>query len=184
MKKQSLVFVGGFLLAAMGYLSLASTVASSGAKIATVSFKTCVDESKLGKKEQSRFNEMKKGLEETLSVKEKELSELQAKFKDDVIDTLSPQAEQELKEKFKKLSQEYSMQQNQYMQMMNQTQYQLVQKFSKRIETAATAIAKSKGIDVVLNEEGCFYYSPSIDISKEVIQAMDAQPDTDEETKK
>ena len=87
---------------------------------------------------------MKKQMEETMSAKEKELTELQAKFKDDVIDTLSPQAEAELKEKYKKLSQEYSIQQNQYMQMLNQENFQIVQRFAKRIEKASETVAKAK----------------------------------------
>src|SRR5260221_295820 len=104
MNKKAVWFTGGFVLSLAASIFIASTPAKSDAKIAVVNFKACIEGSKFGKKEQSRFDEMRKEMEKSLETKEKELNELAPKFKDDYLDTLTPEAEAELKQKFKALS--------------------------------------------------------------------------------
>jgi outer membrane protein len=174
MKMKALWFGAGFTLAAAAYIFMASTPSQAlGLKIGTASFKVCLEGSKYGKKEQVRFEELKKQLEVSLEAKEKELNELAPKLKDEYIDTLSPEAEAELKGRFKALSQEYSMQQNQYMQMLNQTNYQIIQKFGEWIGVASTQVAKAKNLDLILNEEAIFHSNPTLDVSQDVIQELD-----------
>src|SRR5439155_15684406 len=116
--------------------------------------------------------EIKKQMETTIGTKEKELSELSGKFKDDYLDTLTPEAEAELKEKFQRLSHDLSQQQNQYYQLLNQANFQIVQKLSESISTAAAKVAKDKGLDFVLNEEVCFYLAPGYDVSTDVVKEL------------
>lgn len=143
-------------------------------EIRIVNFKTCVENSKIGKQEQASFEALKKQMEAVLEEKEKTINDMAAKFNDpDYRDSLSPEAETELTRKFRALSQEISQQQNQYMQTLNQTNFKVVQKLTEMVAKATNEIAMKHNYDIVLNEEGAFYYSPNLDLSLEVIALMD-----------
>lgn len=143
-------------------------------KIRVVNFKTCVEQSKLGKQEQSTFEALKKQMENVLAEKEKTLNEIATKFEDaDYLDSISPDAETELKRKFRGLNQEYTQLQSQYMQALQQTNYKVIQKLTDTVTAAAATVAKENGLDVVLNEEGAFFVNPALDISQQVITLMD-----------
>lgn len=143
-------------------------------RIALVSFKNVVEKSKLGQKEQANFDAMKKQMESILEEKEKALSDVAAKFNDiDYLDSLSPDAEAELKRQYRTLSQEFSQQQNQFYQALSQTNVAVIQKLNDVVTKISSEVAKKNNIDVVLNEESCFYFVPSIDISSMIVQAMD-----------
>ncbi|MDB6081569.1 MAG: hypothetical protein JWO53_841 [Chlamydiia bacterium] len=174
MKKNSMMFAGGFAACFAAYVLMGSAPATpTTAKIGVVNFKTCLEGSKFGKQEQGRFDEIKKQMESTIETKEKELNELSPKFKDEYMDQLTPEAEAELKNKFKNLSQDLSQAQNQYYQLLNQANYQIISKMSDWIGTASTKVAKAKGFDIVLNEEACFYRAQSYDMSASVIKELD-----------
>ena len=119
-------------------------------------------------------------MEQTIDEKEKVLNDMSPKFKDEYLDTLTPEAEAELKNKFKALSQELSQLQNQYYQLLNQAQFQIGQKLGDWIAHASSKVAKQKSLDLVLNEEACFYTTTSNDISKDVVQELDAMLARDE----
>jgi outer membrane protein len=187
MNKKAVWFIGGFALSLATYVFIASSPlaqsdANSGSqpKIAIVNFKHCLENSKLGRQEQSRFDEIKKQMETQLEDKEKQLNDLAPKFKDDYLDTLTPEAEAELKNKAKTINQEFYQLQNQYGQLMNQAQFQIVQKLTDWIAQASSKIAKQKSIDIILNEEACFSVSPNYDISKDVVKELDTMLSKDE----
>lgn len=142
--------------------------------IGIVNFKECIEKSKLGKQEQARFDDMKKQMEKTMEVKEKELNEMAPKLNDEYIDTLTPEAEKDLKEKFKNLSQELSQQQNQYYHLLNQANFQIVQKMNDLVANAASKVAAEKGFKLILNEEACFFRTAALDLSKDVVAELDA----------
>lgn len=143
-------------------------------KISIVNFKNCVEQSKLGKQEQANFEGLRKQMETVLEEKEKSLNEMATKFNDpDYLDSLSPEAETELKRKFRALNQELTQFQNQYYQSLNQTNFKVVQKLTEVVTKAAAQVAKDNKIDLILNEEGGFFYSPDLDISAQVISVMD-----------
>lgn len=150
-----------------------STEAATPIKIRIVNFKSCVEQSKLGKQEQSAFEALKKQMESVLEEKEKALNEIATKFNDpDYLDSLSPEAETELKRKFRALNQEINQQQSQYYQALTQTNAKVVQKLNEIVTKMATEYAKKNNIDLVLSEEN-FYYSPDLDISSKIIAMMD-----------
>jgi outer membrane protein len=143
-------------------------------KIRVVNFKTCVEKSKLGKQEQSTFDALKKQMESNLEEREKTLNDLAKKFEDpDYLDSLSAEAETEMKRNFRKLSQEYSTLQNQYLQALQQTNFKVVQKLTASVEKASAAVAKQNNYDLVLNQEGSFFVNPQLDASMQVVAAMD-----------
>lgn len=143
-------------------------------KVGIVNFKTCIEESKFGKQEQANFESMKKQMEDVLVEKEKALTEISNKFNDaDYLDSLSPEAEEELKHKFRTLNQELSQHQQQCYQMLNQANYKIVQAGTEAITKASKTVAQNKELDVVVNDEGTFYYNTALDISDDVVLVMD-----------
>lgn len=154
-------------------------------KIGVVSFKTCVEKSKVGKQEQANFESLKKQMESVLAEKEKTLNDMASKFNDaDYLDSLSPEAETDLKRKFRALNQEISQQQNQYMQTLQQTNFKVVQKLQEQVTKAAEIVAKNEKLDLILNDEGSFYNAPRLNISDKVIALMDTEFDKNPEPNK
>lgn len=178
---KTLKYIGSLAVCSLA-LVLATSAASSNnpPKIGVVNFKSCIEGSKVGKQEQARFDELKKKLESQIDTKEKEMQEMSPKFSDEYLDTLSPEAEADLKTKFKNLSQELQGMQSQYYNMLNQANYQIVERLNSSVAQAAKTVSASKGLDLAMNEEICFYHSGHLDISKEVISEMDKQFDKDQ----
>ena len=167
------------LLACMALVmvSCAGAEQNDPPKIGTVSFKTVLEKSKVGIKEQARFDSVRKQMEQTLEKKEKELNELAPKFTDEYLDSLTPEAETELKEKFKTLSQDLSQKQNEFYQTLQQEQMQVMQKILSMVSSASAALAKEKGYTLILNDEVCLYKTEQLDVSAEIIKKLDAMPD-------
>lgn len=143
-------------------------------KIAVVDFKECVEKSKLGKQEQGNFDALKKQMETILEEKEKALNDIASKFNDiDYLDSLSPEAEADLKRKFRALNQELTQQQSQYYQALNQANIKIIQRITDTISAASKEVAKKYKIDLVLNEDSAFFKTGSLDISPFVVVVMD-----------
>lgn len=149
-------------------------------KIVVVNFKDCVEKSKMGQKEQANFDSMKKQMETILLEKEKSLNDIASKFNDiDYLDSLSPEAETKLKDEFRRLNTEFNQQQNQFYQTLSQTNLKVVQKLTDAITKASGDYAKKNKIDIVLNEEGCFFIAPALNISDEIVKVLDATPEVE-----
>lgn len=150
-------------------------------KIGVVDFKASIEKSKLGKQEQQNFENLKKQMETVLEEKEKGLNDLATKLNDvDYLDSLTPEAETELKRKFRAINQELSQQQAQYYQALNQANVKIIQKIQETIEKASEKVAKDLGLDVVLNDEGTFYYSDALNVTDKVVAALDVMFDNDQ----
>ena len=148
-----------------------------------VNFPTCVTESKYGKQEQESFEKLREQMTTLMTDNEKQLNDIATKFNDpEFVDSLSPEAEQELKAKFQTLSEELNRYQQQYMQVMQQANMQLMQTMNGRVQTASKVIAKKRKLPMVVREEACFHYDPSFDITKSVIAEMDKSFDKENKT--
>lgn len=170
--KRSATLILGAATALM--LCGASPAFAEGLKIGLVNFKKCVEQSKLGKQEQANFENLKKQMEGVLEEKEKAITELSKKFNDpDYLDSLSPEAEAELKHKFRTLNQELSQHQQQFYQVLNQANYKIIQNISESIGEASKQVAKSKQLDLVINEEGTFFAQPTLDVSNDIVKVLD-----------
>lgn len=157
------------LSAATFFSSLAAEI-----HIGIADFRECVQESKIGQHEQKQFEEMRGKLEDMLEEKEKRLAEISDKFQDpDYVDSLTPSAEQEVKAEYGRLSQEMAQLQNQYMQVLNQANAKIVQKLAGIIANASEKVAENEGLDLVLNQDGTFYFKDSLNVTKLVIKEMD-----------
>ncbi len=143
-------------------------------KVGVVDFKACVEKSKFGKKEQANFDALKKQMEGVLEEKEKALTEVSKKMNDpDYLDSLSPEAEAELKHKYRSLTQELAQHQQQFYQMLNQANFKIIQKITEEIGKASKSIAQAKGLDLIVHEESTFYFDKALDISNDIIKVLD-----------
>ena len=157
-------------------LALSSASLCADQNFGVVNFGTCVSDSKLGQQEQASFENLKKQMTTLLEGTEKQLNDLSSKFNDpDYLDGLSPEAEEEMKNKFRTLNEELSRYQNQYYQVMNQANMKIVQTLSTSINTASEKVAKEKKLNVVFNKDACFFYIPTLDVTTLVIAQMDKE---------
>ncbi|MBX7066028.1 MAG: OmpH family outer membrane protein [Parachlamydiales bacterium] len=176
-----------FFLSAATILSLAagSVVAADAPVIGVVNFATCVTDSKAGKKEQENLENMRKQMASLIEDTDKELREMASKFEDpEYLDSLSPKAEEELKSKFQTRQEDLARYQNQFYQVMNHAQMQMLQKISGTISKAAEKVASERHLDYVMNKEACFYIRPDLDVTTSVIGEMDKSFELDEKAKK
>ncbi|MGH2638653.1 MAG: OmpH family outer membrane protein, partial [Rhabdochlamydiaceae bacterium] len=112
---------------------------------------------------------------------DKQLREISEKLQDkDYLDGLSKEAEESMKAKFSQLNEELSRYQQQYYQFMHQGQSKIMQTVIGGINHAAEQIAAAKGYSFVLNKEACFFYSPTLDITTEVVKEMDKHFEVEE----
>ncbi len=145
-------------------------------KIGFVNFRKCVEESKVGKMQQASFEAMQSQMENSLMELQKALNEITAKLSDeDYLDGLSPEAENELKHKYRSLGQELSRTQGQYVQTLQDANMKVLQMISSEVAEASKEVAAAKALDLVVNEEAAFFYKPSMDLSSQVIAQMDAK---------
>lgn len=154
-------------------LALAGTLAAEPA-IGIVNFTSCVTDSKYGKKEQENLQNISKQMQGMMEQTETELKELSSKFDDsEYLDSLSPKAEEEMKQKFQSLNDDLERYRNQFYQLLQHAQYQLVQKVNTSAAKAAEQVAAARGLDYVLNKEVCFYCKSDLDVTQDVVSEMD-----------
>jgi outer membrane protein len=164
----------GLIFACPFKADAANAKADQSIKVRVINFKTCVENSKAGKIEQSNFEGLKKQMETMLSEKEKTLNDMADKFNDpDYLDSLSPEAETELKRKFRALSQEASQQQAQYYQALQQSNAKILDKLDEYIIKASDLVSKKDGINLIVNEDSVYFYDKDLDISNDIIVIMD-----------
>ncbi len=157
----------------------AGAFANDKAPIGVVNFASCITESKSGQKEQESMENIRKQMSSMIEDTEKELKELAAKFEDtEFLDSLSPKAEEEMKLKYQTLQDDLGRYQNQFYQVLQHAQYQLIQKMSGNIAQAAEVVAKEKGLEFVINKEACFYIRSDLDVTNAVIGEMDKSYDS------
>lgn len=160
--------------AALGLIASSVSASDGTPLIGVVNFASCVTDSKAGKKEQENMENIRKQMSHLIEDTEKELKEIAAKFDDtEYLDSLSPKAEEDLKLKFQSLQEDHARYQNQFYQVLQHANYQMIQKISGSIGKAAEKIAQSKKLDYVMNKEACFYIRPDLDVTTLVISEMD-----------
>ena len=156
-------------------VALLAFVPTFGASnIGVVDFRKAIEDSKVGKQEQNSLEALRKQLSSGVEGVEKELSDLMRKLRDpDYLDSLSPDAEEQMKMRYQQLMQEMQQQQQQAYQIMSQAEYRFVNEMTVEVQRAAKVIAGKKHLELVVREDGVFYYEPDMDITREVIAEMD-----------
>ena len=150
-----------------------ATLQAQDVKIGFVNFKNCMEDSKQGQQEKGSFEVMRVQMQDSLEKTEVELQEIAGKLEDqDYMDGLSPTAEEELKGRFQSLSQEFGRYQNQYYQILNQANYQMMQSLHTQVSTAAEKVRQKNELAMVLNEDSVFAFAESLDVTNAVIEEM------------
>ena len=163
-------------------LALASLGAAEQ-KVGIVNLHSCFADTKLGKQEQNAFETMRKQFVSLAEDTEKQLKEIAEKLQDkEHLDGLSKEGEDALKTKFAQLENELGRYQQQYHMFINQGQGKVFQTIIGGVNHAAEQLAAAKGYHMILNKEACFFSSPALDITAEVVKEMDKS--FDEEAKK
>lgn len=155
-------------------LLFASAEAAPQQNVGVVRFKSCVEESKVGRREHDAFEQMKKEMGKKIETKEKEFQEIAAKLQDsDYMDTLKPEVEAELKHKFRQLSQELNAFQNRYYQELQQSNFRILQTMSQYVSEASKKVASDMKLDLIVNDDNCFFFNQTLDVTQKVIAIMD-----------
>jgi outer membrane protein len=169
-------FLSTWILA-MGIVTAACAAdpqSSTPSTFGIVSFGACLSDSKLGKQEQTAFEVLKAQITSTLEETEKQLNRIAEQLNNpEYLDGLSPQAEEELKTKFRTLSEEMNRYQNQYYQVLNQANMRIVQTIGNGISAASEKVAKDKKLSAIVNKDACFFFAPGLEVTKLVIDEMD-----------
>ncbi|MEI6531383.1 MAG: OmpH family outer membrane protein [Chlamydiota bacterium] len=167
------------LLALLAVLPMAVQSAETP-MIGVVNFKNCIEKSKMGQAEQKSFEELKTQMGAVLEKTEKELEDLSKKLNDsEYLDSLSAEAQNEIKGRFQNMGQELSRYQNQYYQILNQANFKLVQELGTKVADAAKIVAAAKKLNFVMNEDAFFYYAPTFDVTSDVISELDKRYEID-----
>ncbi|MEZ5314747.1 MAG: OmpH family outer membrane protein [Chlamydiales bacterium] len=164
------------IMLSLALVLINSTVIGADANIGFINFKTCVEKSKHGQQERDKLEAMKKQMTETLEKTDNELQEMAKKIEDqDYMDALSSTAQNELKQKFQFLSQDFARYQNQYYQMLNQANYKMLQTIHDEVSSISEKIRERKKLSFIMNEDSAFAFAPSLDFTEETIKEMDKQ---------
>lgn len=149
--------------------------------IGIVNFAVCYQDSKLGKQESSNFENVRNQMMALLEDTEKQLKDITSKLNDkDHLDSLSPEGEMELQNKYAMLTQEMDRYQNQYYQILNQAQMRIIQTLTGYVNMAAEKVAEDKHLSFIFNKDLSFYYAPQYDVTNDVIIQMDKMYDQEQ----
>lgn len=166
------------LLALVGFNISGFTAAEPKSTIGIVNFSSCIMDSKLGKQEQASFEGLKKQMGTLLEDTEKQINELATQFNDrEYMDSISPEDEEQMKNKYRALGEEMNRYHNQYYQVLNQANMKMLQTLGASIQEASEKVAKNKKLSVVLNKEALFFYTTALDVTSFVITEMDKEFD-------
>ncbi len=162
-------------------LALSCTKAhAADLKIGFVNFQTCIEKSKLGQHEKNGFEALKKQMSDALEKTDKEIEEMAKKLEDqDYMDGLSPTAEEELKERFQGMSQEFARYQNQFYQLLQQANYKMLQTLHDDVARAAEKVRETNRLALLLSEDSVFAHVSTLDFTNAVIDQMNKQYDAE-----
>jgi outer membrane protein len=153
---------------------LSAALSLSAADVGVVNFTACMSDSKQGKQQQEQLDTMREQMVSMVEKVEKELKEISSKLDDEsYLDTLSPQAEEDLKARQQSLQEELGRYQGQFYQVLSQANQQALYTLSQGISEAAREVAEQVGLDYVLNKDACFYVKDAANITTAVIAQMD-----------
>lgn len=160
-------------IAAIGLFS-AAHAAENIPSVGVVNFVTCASNSKLGKQEQAAFEALKKQMTSLLEETEKQINELATKFNDpEFLDSLSPEAEEEFKNKFRSLNEDMNRYQNQYYQVLQQSNMKVMQTLGNSVNVASEKVAKDKKLSLIVSKDSCFFAATALDITDLIVVEMD-----------
>jgi|JI9StandDraft_1071089.scaffolds.fasta_scaffold60574_2 outer membrane protein len=174
MKKMITIASSALLLA----VAAPAFAADKAGKIGIVDFGRCVTTSKFGRVEQENFENVRKEMQKTIEDLDGQLTQTAHKLQDkELLDSLSPEAEKELKVKFQALGEELNRYQGNYYQILQQANMKLVHTLSEWVAEASDTVSKKDKYTLIVNKEAVFYFDNALDITESVVQEMDKKFD-------
>jgi len=161
------------LLLLCGALLMATTPLSATHSFVVVNADKCLDVSKVGKQENEFLKELQGKFEKGLLEKEKAVKDISVKINDDYLESLSEEAEKELRQEFEKANLSFAEARQQAFQMFQQAKQQIMDKLFRWVSKASETVAKNIGVKVVFQSENVLYVDESLDITKQVIEELD-----------
>jgi len=172
--------VMGLLLLGSGCMSSSPATekkAASPTAIGVVDTQWLLKESKLGKQVTTRLNAFMKDRQTLIELEQKELRNLESQLSRQG-SVLSQSARQEREEKFRRRMGAYQQKVSNMNQEVQAKQSQLFLEFRESVDVVVEAVAQRHGLALVM-EKGANtptrYYEPSLDISNEVLTALNTQ---------
>ncbi|MFI5343736.1 MAG: OmpH family outer membrane protein [Chlamydiales bacterium] len=167
------------LFSQQSYTPPTSAQGSQYAKIAVLNTRKCLEESKMSKQERLTLEKMKNQMESVLKDKEKAIHTIENKLRDeDYMDSISEEAERELKHKKKVLIEEGVELNRQFSDNLEMTNMKIMQAIIEAVGKASKEVVQemansNQPIDLILTSEACTYFNPSLDITDRVLEKMD-----------
>ena len=155
-------------------LAMAATFAQAEAKIAVVDMQRAVLASDAVQKAIELFKKEKQSDIDTLANLEKELAEMQDHLKKNA-DVVSDDELRKLKNQFEEKATKYKFHLQSFKKAEQQELAELAQVMEPRMQKALKAIIDEKEIDLVLRPEMVIYSSPAVDITKALLERINAE---------
>lgn len=149
-------------------------------KVCVLNTRRCLEESKMSKQERTALEKMKNQMESVLKDKEKAIHGIENKLRDeDYMDSISDEAERELRHKKKILIEEGVELNRQFSENLEMTNMKIMQTIIEAINKASKEVVQDMAnrnqiVDLILTSEACTYFNPTLDITDLVIAKMDA----------
>ena len=147
-----------------------------------VDFTTCYVESKYGKREQEHSEQIRQQINTMAEKTAKDLQRVSDKLEDeDYMENISAKAEEKLRKEKEGLEQDLARYRANFYQIMQQAQTQSAQKVFQKVAEVARDVAEEENYSYVINKDLCFYYAPGLDITPQVLSALDKNFSLEEE---
>lgn len=164
------------LASLFGALSLLSVGALAQTRIAVVDAMKVANDCKEGKRIQSILKGVHDQKQNQITQREAELKALDEKAKDPKI---SPEKKDEIQSQYTQKMYEYQAFTRAASEEMEGRTQKMQEEFQEKLSRILTQYAQSKGISLVVEKGICLYNADALDITQEVIAAMDqAYPGT------
>jgi outer membrane protein len=178
MKRISLLCCAATLLLAPLCAQTTHTFSQPSQRFGIVSTKKCLEESNIGKQETANFRKMETQMKEVLEEKVRVYREVDSKLNDeDYLDSISAEAERELKNKRSSIRKEATALEGEFVQTLEQANLKIAQKVTEMISKASAEVAQdsektNEPLSMILTDQACTYFNPQLDVTDRVIVKM------------
>jgi len=171
MKKSllALLLAGASAISTQGFATEASNLPG------IVNFQACVSETKVAQEKQKELEGLEKQFRVRIDEIQKRCKEIDEKLGNEAyIDSISAEAEENLKNERQAEVQKLMSAQNEFQQIMQQQQMAFQQSFVLSLSDAAKQVAKERGHSFVISKDACLFYDDKLDMTKDVVAKVNA----------
>jgi len=167
-------FITSLILAGSTIVPLSAKEKTASPAYGFAKYEFCITNSLQGKKERETLEKQHGEISKILKDLETQIHETERKRTDlDYLDTLSPQAIDELTTLHSHQIEEFRMTQGKFSQVLQQLQQQSMSIIQEQIKQAAAKVAIENQLDAVLSAEATFFAREDLDVTTQVIKVMD-----------